>query len=48
MCCHVDQNCPIVNIKKKEVVITDDYDGSVKMTKDQFKKLLSTNYGNNI
>lgn len=34
--------CPVVNISnnKDEVTITDDYQGKVKMTKEQFKLLL--------
>lgn len=31
--------CPTVDMKEKEVVITDDYEGKVIFTKDQWKDL---------
>jgi len=47
MCCRVDQNCPTVDIKEN-VEITDDFNGKVVMTKKEFKKLLTTNYGTDL
>lgn len=50
MCCNHDQRCPVVSINNTHdiVEITDDYSGRVVMNREQFKKMLRTNYGDDI
>ena len=38
--CHGKKCCPVVRIGKKNVTITDDFGGKVKMTHEQYNVLM--------
>ena len=39
LCCSHGTKCPVVEVSEGEVKITDDFRGTVRMSKEQFKEL---------